>query len=99
MATSTSRKGKKPTRSKDNGDGDITLLSDADLKEWGDIIGTGGSDPGYTVTELAEKFGVCTRTARKRVLSAVEEGRCVAGMATRVNASGVSRQVEVYDLK
>lgn len=56
------------------------------------------SDPGYTVSEIAQECKIGLETARRKVKSLMTKGLCKRGIGIRTTHTGVSYSVPVYDL-
>ena len=56
----------------------------------------GVDDPGYSLTEIAERMGRPKMTAWRRLQAPIAQGKCIKGRARRLSARGHMRWVPVY---
>ena len=73
---------------------------DTTVDEWqAEVSNLYKDDPGSTLTELEEIFNRTRYATRKIIVGLVASGRCIQGIATRIDASGRKISVSVYQLK
>lgn len=72
---------------------------DFDIDSWREVLSFRRDDPGQTVNELADSFGVGRRAVRKRLHKGIQEGTIIKGVRFIHNRKGSLVPVPVYQIK